>query len=131
MSTLVLDSSSDLPQSSEPCGSCTNRYPGVAAWTSSVLSPGAQEELYDGRDIHVDTRLRGLHGLAQDDIVEEQGPGWGPFFKFLLITTTVGYFVRGVGWQQWGFPEFGDPDGIRADIIVPAAVGGIVATLVR
>ena len=34
---------------------------------TSILAPGAEEELYEGRDIHVDTRIRGLYGLAQGD----------------------------------------------------------------
>ena len=48
MSAIVIDPSGDLPQSAEPCGSCI--YKSTPTWTSSVLAPGAQEELYDGRD---------------------------------------------------------------------------------
>jgi hypothetical protein len=161
MPAIVLDSSSDLPQSSEPCGSCSSLYPSVDAWTSSVLAPGAQEELYDGRDIHVETRLRGLYGLAQDDVAAGDttsdttsdtagGTTSGPagdtardpalywdlgitktrndIIKFTLVAFAVGYFVRGVGWNKWGVPAFETPNLLSAEIIVPVAVAGIVAT---
>ena len=127
MSTIVMDSSSDLPQSAEPCGSCS-LYSSTPSWTSSVLSPGAQEELYDGRDIHVETRLHGLYGLAEGEGDEPRAERSSPlrsFLKFLVIGTATAYVVRGVFWQRW---EVGMPaqQWAQPDVYVPVAVGVVV-----
>ena len=148
MSTIVMDSSSDLPQSAEPCGSCS-LYPSTPSWTSSVLSPGAQEELYDGRDIHVETRLHGLYGLAEGEEggaeVEEgeEGEEGGPrraieaatgdyfrsLFKFLVVTGAVSYAARGLFYRQWGVVDWSTGPFFRADVVLPGIVGVTAGTI--
>jgi len=122
VSAIVLDSSSDLPQSSEPCSSCL--YKSAPSWTSSVLSPGAQEELYDGRDIHVETHLRGLaEGEAAPASYARS------LFTFLVVTAAVSYAARGVFYGQWGMVDWGTGPFFRTDVVVPAVVGATVATV--
>lgn len=129
MSAIVLDSSSDLPQSSEPCSSCL--YKSAPAWTSSVLSPGAVEELYDGRDIHVETHLRGLaegeDGGTSRAIEVSTVRG---LFTFLVVTVAVSYAARGVFYGQWGMVDWGTGPFFRTDVVVPAVVGATVATVI-
>ena len=139
MSTIVMDSSSDLPQSAEPCSSCS-LYKSTPSWTSSVLSPGAQEELYDGRDIHVETRLHGLYGLAEGD-AEVASDSDDPFraavaapvarslFTFLVVTVAVSYAARGLVYRQWGMVDWSEGSFIRADVVLPAIVGVTAGTL--
>lgn len=138
MSTIVMDSSSDLPQSAEPCGSCS-LYPSTPSWTSSVLSPGAQEELYDGRDIHVETRLHGLYGLAEGEEGEEGGPRraieaatgdyFRSLFKLLVVTGAVSYAARGLFYRQWGVVDWSTGPFFRADLVLPGIVGVTAGTI--
>jgi hypothetical protein len=123
MSTVVMDSSSDLPQSAEPCGSCS-LYPSTPSWTSSVLSPGAQEELYDGRDIHVETRL---HGLAEGEAAPTSYAR--SLFTFLVVTAAVSYAARGLFYGQWGMVDWREGSFIRTDVVLPAIVGVTAGTL--
>lgn len=161
MPAIVLDSSSDLPQSSEPCSSCSARYPGPAAWTTSILSPGAEEELYAGRDIHVETHLRGLYGLAEGDaevveadaeVVEADATGDSvlvvedgedddvvalaekqqvarSWLTFFAVAAAAGYATR-VAYGRWGFADLVEGPFLRADVIVPVAVGLVAGTVV-
>lgn len=135
MSTLVMDSSQDLPQSPEPCGSC-RLYPSTPAWTSSVLSPGAQEELYDGRDIHVETRLRGLYGLAEGEAGEageepraEESSFFSTFLRFLVVASVTGYVTRGVLWKRWDL-MMPAREWLQPDLVIPVAVGTAVGVKV-
>jgi hypothetical protein len=121
-----MDSSSDLPQSAEPCSSCS-LYKSTPSWTSSVLSPGATEELYDGRDIHVETRLRGLHGLAEGEAAPTSYAR--SLFTFLVVTTAVSYAARGLFYGQWGMVDWSGGSFIRADVVLPAIVGVTAGTL--
>lgn len=133
-----MDSSSDLPQSAEPCGSCS-LYPSTPSWTSSVLSPGAQEELYDGRDIHVETRLHGLYGLAEGEEGEEGGPRraieaatgdyFRSLFKLLVVTGAVSYAARGLFYRQWGVVDWSTGPFFRADLVLPGIVGVTAGTI--
>jgi len=144
VSTIVMDSSSDLPQSAEPCSSCS-LYKSTPSWTSSVLSPGAQEELYDGRDIHVETRLRGLYGLAEGEeggaeVAVEDGGGrraieaatgdyFRSLFKFLVVTAAVSYAARGLFYRQWGVVDWSTGPFFRADVVLPGIVGVTAGTI--
>lgn len=133
MSAIVLDSSSDLPQSSDvaTCGSCL--YKSAPSWTSSVLSPGATEELYDGRDIHVETRLHGLaegeEGGASRAIEAATGDYVRSLFKFLAVTAVASYAARGVFYGQWGVVDWSTGPFFRADVVVPAIVGVTAGTI--
>lgn len=135
MSTIVMDSSSDLPQSAEPCSSCS-LYPSTPSWTSSVLSPGAQEELYDGRDIHVETRLRGLYGLAEGEADEageepraEESSFFSTFLRFLVVASVTGYVTRGVLWKRWDL-MMPAREWLQPDLVIPVAVGTAVGVKV-
>lgn len=123
MSAIVIDPSGDLPQSAEPCGSCL--YKSTPTWTSSVLSPGAQEELYDGRDIHVETHLR---GLAEGEAASPASYARS-LFTFLVVTAAVSYAARGVFYGQWGMVDWSTGPFFRTDVVVPAVVGATVATV--
>jgi hypothetical protein len=131
MSAIVIDPSGDLPQSAEPCTSCL--YKSAPAWTSSVLAPGAQEELYDGRDIHVETHLRGLaegeEGGTRMAVEAATGGYVRSIFTFLVVTAAVSYAARGVFYGQWGMVDWGTGPFFRTDVVVPAVVGATVATV--
>lgn len=129
MSAIVLDSSSDLPQSSDvsSCGSCL--YKSTPTWTSSVLAPGANEELFDGRDIHVETHLRGLAEGETDEPRAVEASSGRSLFTFLVVALAVSYASRGLFYGQWGMVNWSEGPVIRTDVVVPAIVGAVAGTL--